>query len=183
MNADTLRGWLKQADIDSGTRQGVTTSEAARIAELEREVRELKRANQILKSASAFFRNAFSSANLRFSASNLATRAASTGVGAVAGSGCARRYAFTHPSRVDSLISSSRATCATVRPLCSTSCTASALNSSVNLRLRGLSVVMSYLQLPGNDCLLTLSHPTRSICGRSSTVSTQRCSPRAPRSR
>ena len=55
MNADTLRGWLKQADIDSGTRQGVTTSEAARIAELEREVRELKRANQILKSASAFF--------------------------------------------------------------------------------------------------------------------------------
>jgi len=52
MNADTLRGWLKQADIDSGTRQGVTTSEAARIAELEREVRELKRANQILKSAS-----------------------------------------------------------------------------------------------------------------------------------
>ena len=55
INADTLRGWLKQADIDSGTRPGATTSESARIAELECEVRELKRANQILKSASAFF--------------------------------------------------------------------------------------------------------------------------------
>ena len=55
INPDTLRGWLKQAEIDGGTRPGVTTSEAARIAELEREVRELKRANQILKSASAFF--------------------------------------------------------------------------------------------------------------------------------
>jgi transposase len=55
INADTLRGWLKQADIDNGARPGVTTSESARIAELEREVRELKRANQILRSASAFF--------------------------------------------------------------------------------------------------------------------------------
>ena len=52
INADTLRGWLKQADIDGGARPGVTTSESARIAELERENRELKRANQILKSAS-----------------------------------------------------------------------------------------------------------------------------------
>ena len=55
INPDTLRGWLKQAEIDSGTRPGVTSNEAARIAELEREDRELKRANQILKSASAFF--------------------------------------------------------------------------------------------------------------------------------
>ena len=52
INADTLRGWLKQADMDGGARPGVTTSESARIAELERENRELKRANQILKSAS-----------------------------------------------------------------------------------------------------------------------------------
>ena len=46
---------MSQAEIDGGTRRGVTTTESARIAELEREVRELKRANQILKSASAFF--------------------------------------------------------------------------------------------------------------------------------
>ena len=45
---DTLRGWCKQAEIDTGRRPGVTTAEAARIRELEGEVRELKRANEIL---------------------------------------------------------------------------------------------------------------------------------------
>jgi len=55
INADTLRGWVLQAEIDEGHRPGVTTAEASRIAELERENRELRRANAILKSASAFF--------------------------------------------------------------------------------------------------------------------------------
>ena len=52
---DTLRGWCKQAEIDTGVRPGVTTSEGARIRELEREVKELKRANEILLAASSFF--------------------------------------------------------------------------------------------------------------------------------
>jgi transposase len=52
---DTLRGWCKQAEIDAGRRPGTTTGEAARIRELEREVRELKRANEILLAASSFF--------------------------------------------------------------------------------------------------------------------------------
>lgn len=55
VNPDTLRGWCKQAAIDSGRRPGVTTQDAARIKELEREVRELKRANEILLAASSFF--------------------------------------------------------------------------------------------------------------------------------
>jgi transposase len=55
INPDTLRGWVLQAEVDEGHRPGVTTADAARIAELEREVRELRRANAILKSASAFF--------------------------------------------------------------------------------------------------------------------------------
>jgi transposase-like protein len=55
VNPDTLRGWCKQADIDAGRQPGVTTSEASRIKELEREVRELKRANEILLAASSFF--------------------------------------------------------------------------------------------------------------------------------
>ncbi|WP_226351134.1 transposase [Pseudonocardia sp. ICBG601] len=55
INPETLRGWVKQAEIDAGTRPGVTTDQAARVVELEREVRELRRANAILKSASAFF--------------------------------------------------------------------------------------------------------------------------------
>jgi transposase len=55
INKDTLRGWCKQAEIDSGRRPGVTTSEASRIKDLEQEVRELKRANEILLAASSFF--------------------------------------------------------------------------------------------------------------------------------
>ena len=55
VNPDTLRGWLRQAAIDSGQRPGVSTSESARVRELERELRELKRANEILLAASSFF--------------------------------------------------------------------------------------------------------------------------------
>jgi transposase len=55
VNPDTLRGWCKQADIDAGGRPGITTGDAARIKELERENRELKRANEILLAASSFF--------------------------------------------------------------------------------------------------------------------------------
>jgi transposase len=55
INKDTLRGWCKQAEIDAGRRPGVSTSEAARIRELERENRELKQANEILLTASSFF--------------------------------------------------------------------------------------------------------------------------------
>jgi transposase len=55
---DTLRGWCKQADVDAGVRPGVTTADAVRIRELERECRELKRANEILLAASSFFARA-----------------------------------------------------------------------------------------------------------------------------
>jgi transposase len=52
---DTLRGWMKQARIDSGQSPGTTTSDARRIKDLEREVKELKRSNEILLAASSFF--------------------------------------------------------------------------------------------------------------------------------
>jgi transposase len=52
---ESLRNWVKQADIDSGKRPGVTSAEQRRINELERENRELKRANEILKAAASFF--------------------------------------------------------------------------------------------------------------------------------
>ena len=55
INPETLRNWVSQVEIDEGHRPGVTTAEAQRIAELERENRELRRANEILKTASAFF--------------------------------------------------------------------------------------------------------------------------------
>src|SRR5215510_631034 len=52
---ESLRNWVKQAEIDGGQRPGVTTEERRRIAELERENRELRRANEILKAAASFF--------------------------------------------------------------------------------------------------------------------------------
>jgi len=52
---ESVRSWVHQHEIDHGDRGGVTSGEAARIRELEQEVRELRRANKILKSASAFF--------------------------------------------------------------------------------------------------------------------------------
>jgi transposase len=55
MSAETLRKWVRRVEIDDGARPGVTSAEAERIKELERENRELRRANEILKSASAFF--------------------------------------------------------------------------------------------------------------------------------
>jgi transposase len=55
MTAETLRKWVRQTEIDGGRRPGVSSEEAARIKELERENKELRRANEILKAASAFF--------------------------------------------------------------------------------------------------------------------------------
>ena len=52
---ESLRTWVKQADIDEGVEPGLSTVEAKRIKELEQENRELRRANDLLKRASAFF--------------------------------------------------------------------------------------------------------------------------------
>ena len=54
----TLLEWVKRAEVDAGMRPGITTAEAQRIKELEREVKELRRANDILRTASAFFAQA-----------------------------------------------------------------------------------------------------------------------------
>ena len=52
---DTLRGWCKQSEIDSGHRSGTTTTDAVELKQLRHEVKELKRANEILLAASSFF--------------------------------------------------------------------------------------------------------------------------------
>ncbi|MGO1267203.1 MAG: IS3 family transposase [Microbacterium gubbeenense] len=53
---ESVRSWVKQADVDDGHVAGVTTAEARRMRELEQEVRELRRANEILKRAAFFLR-------------------------------------------------------------------------------------------------------------------------------
>ena len=55
MSAETLRKWVRRAEIDEGSRPGLTSDERERLKTLEREVRELRRANEILKSAAVFF--------------------------------------------------------------------------------------------------------------------------------
>jgi transposase len=52
---ESVRGWVRQHEVDGGERPGTTSVEAARVKELGQENRELRRANSILKSASAFF--------------------------------------------------------------------------------------------------------------------------------
>ena len=55
VHRETLRNWIRQAEVDDGRRPGLSTDERARMKQLERENRELRRANEILKAASAFF--------------------------------------------------------------------------------------------------------------------------------
>ena len=52
---ESLRKWVRQAEVDGGARPGKTTDEIAEIKALKKEVAELRRANEILKPASAFF--------------------------------------------------------------------------------------------------------------------------------
>lgn len=57
-SAQTLHGWVRRHQTDTGARPGVTSQESERIKALERENKELRRANEILKLASAFFAQA-----------------------------------------------------------------------------------------------------------------------------
>jgi transposase len=53
--AETVRTWVRKAQVDTGERPGTTSEEAAEIKRLRAENAELRRANEILKAASAFF--------------------------------------------------------------------------------------------------------------------------------
>ena len=53
--AETVRKWVRQAEIDAGARAGVSSQESAEVRKLRAEVRELRRANEILKAAAGFF--------------------------------------------------------------------------------------------------------------------------------
>jgi transposase len=47
VGTESLRGWVRRAETDSDTRQGTSTVDAQRIAQLEKENRDLRRANEI----------------------------------------------------------------------------------------------------------------------------------------
>ena len=54
-STETLRKWVRRAEVDAGERFGVTSQEAAEMRRLRAENRELRRANEILKAAAGFF--------------------------------------------------------------------------------------------------------------------------------
>ena len=55
MNAETLRNWIRQAAIDDGQAEGVSTAAAKEIRDLKRKNAELEKTIEILKAATAFF--------------------------------------------------------------------------------------------------------------------------------
>jgi len=55
VSGETLRKWVRQAEVDAGARPGASSEESAEVKRLRREVVELRRANEILKAAASFF--------------------------------------------------------------------------------------------------------------------------------
>ena len=55
---ETLRKWVRRAEVDEGVRPGLTSSDEEELKTLRREVKELRRANEILRKASAYFAQA-----------------------------------------------------------------------------------------------------------------------------
>jgi transposase len=55
MSAETLRKWVRQAEVDAGEAPGMTTDAAREIRELRRKCRELEATVEILKAATGFF--------------------------------------------------------------------------------------------------------------------------------
>ncbi len=55
MSAETLRKWIRQAQVDEGSAPGLSSSESAEIRELRRKNRELEQTIEILRAAASFF--------------------------------------------------------------------------------------------------------------------------------
>jgi transposase len=55
VSAESVRRWMRQADVDDGIRDGLTTAEQAEVVALRRDKRRLEMENEILRRAAAYF--------------------------------------------------------------------------------------------------------------------------------
>jgi transposase len=55
VSPESVRRWMRQADIDDGVKDGLTTAEQAEIVQLRRKTRRLEMENEILRRAAAYF--------------------------------------------------------------------------------------------------------------------------------
>lgn len=55
ISPESVRRWMRQADIDDGIKEGLTTAEQAEIVQLRRDKRRLEMENEILRRAAAYF--------------------------------------------------------------------------------------------------------------------------------
>jgi len=55
ISVESVRRWMRQADIDDGVVGGLTTSEQSELVQLRREKRRLEMENEILRRAAAYF--------------------------------------------------------------------------------------------------------------------------------
>jgi transposase len=55
VSEESVRRWVRQADIDDGVRDGQTSAEQSELVQLRREKRRLEMANEILRRAAAYF--------------------------------------------------------------------------------------------------------------------------------
>jgi transposase-like protein len=55
VSPESIRRWMKQADIDDGVTDGLTTAEQAEVVKLRRDIRRLEMENEILRRAAAYF--------------------------------------------------------------------------------------------------------------------------------
>ena len=52
---DSVRRWMRQADVDDGIKDGLTTAEQDEVVQLRRADRRLEKENEILRRAAAYF--------------------------------------------------------------------------------------------------------------------------------
>ena len=65
VSTETLRNWLRQQQIDTGKRKGVTTDEREELRRLRKENKVLKEEREVLRKATAFFAGEESSTRRR----------------------------------------------------------------------------------------------------------------------